>query len=192
MRRIDLSKKCAICGEKINFLSENSLSSDYKNIKICFTCYEYVATGMKGSKKAIDILKSRYRSDIADKVKKYIDSQNIEVGSKNAEEAKDTFIDLVSSNVAEKEKSVVKHKSTEKPNIIWVDKLSDAKRDKLIRIKIVSSILLFVFVLFGPLASFYLFTQGYGGPESIIMLVVSLGFALVFGFIKAILTAVIN
>ncbi|MBN2879559.1 MAG: hypothetical protein JXN65_08005 [Clostridia bacterium] len=187
-----MSKKCAICGEKINFLSENSLSSDYKNIKICFTCYEYVATGSKGSKKAIDILKSRYRSDIADKVKKYIDSQNIDVGRKSAEEEKDTFIDLVSSNENGKEKTGVKQNSTEKNNIIWMDKLSDAKRDRLIRIKIASTMLLFAFALFGPLASLYLFTQGYGGAESIIMLVVSLGFALVFGFIKAILTAVIN
>ena len=187
-----MSKKCAICGEQINFMSENSLSSDYKNIKICFTCYEYVATGSKGSKKAIDVLKSRYRSDIADKVKKYIDSLNIDVGRKSGDEAKDTFVELVSSEEAGKGKGGARNKGAEKTNIIWVDKLSDAKRDKLIRIKIASTILLFAFILFGPLASLYLSTQGYGGPESIIMLVASLGFAIVFGFIKAILAAMIN
>lgn len=185
-----MSKHCAICGEKITFASDYNLSKDYKNIKICFTCYEYVATSMKGSNKAIEILKSRYREDIDSKIAKYINSFNVDIQPKKAAK-KDEFMDLMSNDISRIQPS----KNEEKPakrTIIRLDKLTEAKKDRLLRIRIISTILSFVFLVFGLLFSFYIFTQGYGAVLAVVMASVSAGFTVVFAFIKSIISIIVN
>jgi len=186
-----LSKLCAICGDNITFLSENSLSKEYKQIKICFTCYEYLATAIKGNGVAVERLQDRYRNDISKNIVNYIDSfdKKIDIPHKRNNHKKDEFMNIISNDLSKGNK---KDRDKLKTNIIRLDKLSDAKKDRLIRIKIIASILLFISLLFGLLFSFYLVTQGHGVMLAIVMVIVSLGFAFVFYAIKTFLSTILD
>ncbi|MEX1377810.1 MAG: hypothetical protein AB1Z23_10135 [Eubacteriales bacterium] len=186
-----MSKQCAICGDKIQMMSEYNLSKDHKNVKICFTCYEYVATAMKGNPEAIKRLKQRYKDDISAKISGFVESMDkkVDFASKKSEHKKDEFMKLMSNDLS-KEKNTEKHASSY--NIIRLDKLSEAKKDRLIRIKIISSALVFAFLALGLLFSFYLFTQGYGGAIAIVMAIVSIGFSILFAFIKTVLSVILD
>jgi len=187
-----LSKRCAICGDSITFLSENKISQNHSDIKICFTCYEYVATAHKGSRKAVEIIKGRYREDVSDKVVKYINSLEKDIMPKESKKREDTFMELMNNDLSELKKKEDKQKASPKNNIIRLDKLSEAKKDRLIRIRIISTILTYVFGLFGFLFSIYILTQGYGAMLALVTLIMSAGFTAVFGFIKTVLSVILD
>ena len=117
-----MSKQCAICGDKIQMMSEYSLSKDHRNVKICFKCYEYVATAMKGNGTAVERLKSRYKEDISEKVSVFIESMGngAKKSESNKEKKPDEFMELMSNDIS-------KEKVSEKPaapyNIIKLDNL---------------------------------------------------------------------
>ena len=186
-----MAKQCAICGEKIQMMSEYNLSKDHKNTKICFTCYEYVATAMKGNSAAVDRLKKRYRDDISGKVSDFISSieKSSDSDASKSEPEKDTFMKLMSNDLS---KEGEKANREAQYNIIRLDKLSDAKKDRLIRIKIIANALTFVFLAGGLLFSFYIFTQGYGGMLALVMAIVSVGLSILFSFIKNILSVILD
>jgi len=144
-----LSKQCAICGSPITFLSENKLSKEHSDIKICFTCYEYLATAHKGSKKAVEILKSRYRPDIEGKVSRYINSLNIDIMPKTNKSPDDNFMELMSNDLSQINKKKPMPKNMQKSNIIRFDKLTEAKKEKLKRISMTSKVLVYVFFAIG-------------------------------------------
>lgn len=193
IRREKLSKDCAICGEKISFLSENILSRDHAKTKICFTCYEYVATIIKGNKKALEILRGRYRADISPQVVGYIDSLNADadIAPKAKAPQKDEFMDMINGKSTDVQ-TKISDQNTPITNIIRFDKLADAKNDKLIRIQIICTILMFCSLLGGLLFSFYLFTQGFGVMLGAVMAIVSVGFAIIFYCIKAFLSVILD
>ena len=144
-----MSKKCAICGSPITFLSENKLSKEHSDIKICFTCYEYLATAHKGSKKAVEILKSRYRPDIGGKVSKYINSLNIDIMPKTNKSPDDNFMELMSNDLSQINKKKPMSKNIQKSNIIRFDKLTESKKAKLTKIRMTSRVLVYVFFAIG-------------------------------------------
>lgn len=186
-----MSKNCAICGTKMGFNADYSLSKDYKNIKICFVCYEYAATCMKGNRRAAEILQGRYTVDIDPKIAKYINSFNVDIQSKKNNKNKDGFMDLLGNDLSQVQTEKAS-KKTNKQNIFRLNKLSEAKKDRLIRIKIASKIMAFIFVFFGLLLSFYLFTQGYGSMISAVTAIFSIGFSIIFIFIINLISIILN
>ena len=171
-----MSKKCAVCGEKISILSENKLGEN-TDVKICFTCYEYAATAMKGNRKAINLLRNRHKEDIADKVVKYIDSLDVDIAPKNKNNTRDEFMDLMDNDLSNLKKKEEKTNSRVKTKIVRLDKLPEAKKDKLIRLNILSTVLFFVFPFLGLLFSFYILVQGYGVILATVVASVSIGIA---------------
>ena len=151
-----------------------------------------MATAHKGNKKAVELLKGRFKDDIDSKVAKYINSLDMDIMPKESKKQEDAFMELMSNDLLEAKQKERNSKTSPKNNIIHLGKLSESKKNKLIKVKIAASILMYAFVLFGFLFSVYILTQGYGAILSIIMFVVSTGFAAAFGFIKTFISVILD
>ncbi len=125
-----MRKKCSICGAEINFMSEYNLRKGAKD-KICFECYQHVATAIKGEQKSVDILHKRYKSGISKTVTDYIDKIDKDSSIKvNAPENKDTFYDLVGNTINPEKQDNASIKHSARHSTIYIIKMTKEKAAK--------------------------------------------------------------
>lgn len=184
-----MSKTCSICNNKISFMSEYNLKKGSKQ-KICFECYEQLATALKGKQQSIDILRHKYKDNISKEVTQYIDAIEKDISTKptNKLSNKDIFMDLAANTI----KPEITPKANHKKSIVYIGNLSNEKVAKLKTVKIVSNLCFIALLLIVPISSFYVLQVIKSPLNAAITFVAGLFIIVLFYLIKVLANTILD